>query len=108
LSAAVSARPDGIRLMIRLTPAGGADALDGEGEDSNGQAFLKARVRAAPEDGKANAALEALIAKALGAPKSAVRVARGAKSRLKTIDVSGDPQDLLSRAQALLKPRAEN
>ena len=72
------------------------------GQDSSGQSFLKARVRAAPEDGKANAALEALIAKALGAPKSAVRVARGAKSRLKAIDVSGDPQDLLSRAQALL------
>lgn len=88
--------------MVRLTPSGGAEALDGMGEDSAGQAFLKARVRAAQEDGKANAALETLIAKALGAPKSAVRVTRGAKSRLKTIDVSGDPQDLLSRARALL------
>lgn len=102
MSAPVAALPNGIRLIVRLTPAGGADALDGLGEDSSGQTFLKARVRAAPEDGKANAALEALIAKALGAAKSAVSVSRGAKSRLKTIDVSGDPQDLLSRAQALL------
>jgi uncharacterized protein YggU (UPF0235/DUF167 family) len=103
LSAPVSAISGGIRLIVRLTPNGGADALDGMGQDSGGQRFLKVRVRAAPEEGKANAALEALIAKALGAPKSAVRVARGAKSRLKAIDVSGDPQDLLSRAQALLK-----
>ena len=103
MSAPVSALPNGIRLIVRLTPSGGADALEGLGADSSGQHFLKARVRAAPEDGKANAALEALVSKALGAPKSAVRVARGAKSRLKTIDVSGDPQDLLSRAHALLK-----
>lgn len=102
MSAAVSALPDGVRLIVRLTPAGGADAIDGAGEDSSGQRFLKARVRAAPEDGKANAALAALIAKALGVPKSAVRLVRGAKSRLKTIDVTGEPQDLLSRAEALL------
>ena len=100
--------PNGLRLSARLTPNGGADVIDGLGADSSGQTFLKVRVRAAPEDGKANAALETLIAKALGAPKSAVSVSRGAKSRLKTIDVSGDPQDLLSRAQALLKAPAKD
>jgi uncharacterized protein YggU (UPF0235/DUF167 family) len=102
LSDPASARPDGIRLIVRLTPGAGADKIDGEGRDSSGQRFLKARVRAAAENGEANAALEALIAKTLGAPKSHVRVTRGAKSRLKAIDVSGDPQDLLSRAHALL------
>jgi len=103
LSSPISLLPGGVKLIVRLTPNGGADALDGLGEDSSGQSFLKARVRAAPEDGKANAALEALIAKALGVPKSAACVTRGAKSRVKTIDVSGDPQDLLARAHALLK-----
>lgn len=103
MSEPISALPGGVRLIVRLTPNGGADAIDGLTTDSAGQSFLKARVRAAPEDGKANAALETLIAKALGAPKSAAQVVRGAKSRLKTIDVSGDPQDLLSRAHALLK-----
>ena len=99
----ITALPGSVRLIVRLTPSGGADAIDGVGEDASGQCFLKARVRAAPEDGKANGALEALIAKALGVPKSAARVMRGAKSRLKVIDVTGDPQDLLSRALALLK-----
>jgi hypothetical protein len=51
--------------------------------DSAGQPFVKARVRAAPEDGAANAALCALIAKTVGRPKSAVSVVRGATARLK-------------------------
>lgn len=50
---------------------------------------MKARVRAAPEKGEANAALEALLAKALGLPKSHVRVARGGKARLKTVEIEG-------------------
>lgn len=76
-------------LLVRLTPAGGADRIDGVGQDDAGRVFLKARVRAAPENGEANAALEALIAKALGVPKSAVSVARGGKARLKTLAIDG-------------------
>lgn len=49
--------------------------------------FLKARVRAAPENNEANRALEKLIAKAFGVPKSSVRVARGATARLKTLEI---------------------
>ena len=44
-------------------------------------------MRAAPEDGKANAALEALLAKTLGIAKSKVRVARGATARLKSVEI---------------------
>lgn len=51
--------------------------------------FLKARVRAAPTEGEANAALEALIAKAAGRPRSAVRVVSGQTARLKTLEVEG-------------------
>src|SRR5262249_23098951 len=77
------------RLFVRLTPSGGADRLDGCATDDAGRAYLKARVRAAPEDGKANAALEALLAKALGVAKSKVKVTRGATARLKTIEIEG-------------------
>jgi uncharacterized protein YggU (UPF0235/DUF167 family) len=91
----------GFRLRVRLTPKGGRDAIDGPGADAAGASFLKARVRAAPEDGKANAALEALLAKALGVPKSAVRVDKGATSRVKLVDVTGGA-DALDRAKALL------
>lgn len=74
------------KLRVRLTPAGGADRIDGSATDDTG-AFLKARVRAAPENNEANRALEALIAKAFGVAKSKVRIARGATARLKTLEI---------------------
>lgn len=74
---------------MRLTPSGGADRIDGVARDSEGRLYLKARVRAAPEGGAANAALEALIAKAFGMAKGKVSVARGHKARLKTLEIEG-------------------
>jgi len=56
---------------------GGRDALEGFEALSDGRSVLKARVRAAPEDGRANAALVELVAKTLGTPKSAVSIAAG-------------------------------
>ena len=76
-------------MAVRLTPSGGADRIDGCAKDAAGRIYLKARVRAAPEDGKANAALEALLAKALGVAKSQVKVARGATARLKSVAIDG-------------------
>ena len=64
--------------------------------------MLLARVRSAPEDGRANAALCALIAEALDAPASRVRLAAGAKSRIKQIAVAGDPEALIARLRALV------
>jgi uncharacterized protein YggU (UPF0235/DUF167 family) len=80
---------DRVQIHVRLTPRGGADRLEGWGRDDAGRAFLKARVRAAPVEGEANAALEALIAKALGVPRSRVSVARGTTQRLKTVEIEG-------------------
>lgn len=51
--------------------------------------MLLARVRAAPVEGKANTALEALVAKALGLGKGRVTLARGGTSRLKALEVEG-------------------
>ena len=77
------------RLTVRLTPSGGADRIDGAARDEAGLPILKARVRAAPEDGKANAALEALIAKSFGVAKGKVKVLRGMTARLKTLEIDG-------------------
>ena len=84
---------------MRLTPKGGRDAIDGVETMSDGKSVLKARVRAVPEDGKANAALVELLAKALRVPRSAVSVATGQTSRVKTLEISGDP-DALAEALA--------
>ena len=51
------------------------------------------RVTAVPERGKANAAVIALIAKALGVPKRNVEVVRGHTSRDKTISIDGVTRD---------------
>lgn len=81
----------GVSIWMRLTPKGGRDAIDGLDQLADGRRVLKARVRAAPEDGKANAALCALLAKTLGAPKGAVEIRAGETSRVKKVFVAGDP-----------------
>ena len=50
---------------------------------------LKVAVRAAPENGKANAEIEALLAAFFGAAKKSVRVASGATSRNKRVEILG-------------------
>ena len=77
------------RLTVRLTPRGGADRIDGWDRDPEGRPLLKARVRAAPADGQANAGLIVLIARALKIPKSDVALARGAAARVKTLEIAG-------------------
>ena len=77
---------DGVMLPVRLTPKSSRDEVAGI-EDYGGECVLKARVRAVPEAGRANEALETLIAKWLGLPPSTVTVAHGAKSRLKQVAV---------------------
>jgi uncharacterized protein (TIGR00251 family) len=95
------AERDGVRLVVRLTPRGGRDALEGIETLADGRAVLKARVRAAPEKGAANAALVDLVAKTLGAPKSAVTIVAGAAGRLKTVKVAGEPSRLKDALTAL-------
>ena len=85
-----------MRFCLRLTPKGGRDAIDGW-SGGGGDACLRARVRAAPEDGKANAALIALLARELGIAKSAVAIVGGKKARLKTILLAGDTTALAAR-----------
>jgi uncharacterized protein (TIGR00251 family) len=92
---------DGLLLRVRLTPRGGRDALEGVEVLADGVAVLKARVRAAPEKGLANSALEKLVATALGVPKSSVSVVAGATSRTKTLKVLGEPARLIKMAETL-------
>lgn len=92
-----------MRLRVRLTPKGGRDAIEGWWSDSAGREALKARVAAPPEDGKANAALIELLARALAVKKSEVRIASGASSRLKTIEIDGDDTVLAERLAQVAK-----
>ncbi len=92
--------PDGIRLHLRVTPNAGLDRIDGFETRDDGTTVLRVRVKAVPDKGKANAAVIALLGKALGVPKSAITLISGDTARLKTLHVSGTPDDL---AAALAK-----
>jgi uncharacterized protein (TIGR00251 family) len=93
LSLNVRKTATGVMLPVRLTPKSARDEIVGL-EAFGGEAVLKARVRAVPEDGRANAALEKLIAKWVGVAPSLVKVVQGGKSRLKQVAVDGDPSSL--------------
>ncbi len=83
---------------MRVSPRGGRDAVEGWGVDPAHRPFLKLRVAAAPVDGGANAAVEALLAKALGLPRSAVSVVRGHAARLKQVEIEGrSMQDIIAK-----------
>lgn len=81
------------RITVRLIPRAGRDDIHGWDGD-----VIRARVAAAPADGKANAALIRLLAQALGVPPSRVTLVSGASSRTKILDVEGiDSEQLRAR-----------
>ena len=91
----------GVVLPVRLTPESSRDEIVGV-EDFGGEPVLKARVRALPENGRANAALERLVARWLRVPPSSVSVAQGGKSRTKHVLIEGDANTLTRLIEAKL------
>jgi hypothetical protein len=92
---------EGVMLPVRLTPRSARDEIAGI-EDFGGEIVLKARVRALPEQGRANAALERLVATWLKMPPSLVKVAQGGKSRAKQLLIEGDADRLKRLIEAKL------
>lgn len=73
-----------VRIAVHVTPRAARDEIVGwRGSE------LAVRVMASPTDGKANAAVEKVVASALGVPKSAVAVVRGHTSRHKQLEIEG-------------------
>jgi uncharacterized protein len=87
-------------VSVRLTPKGGRDAIDGIEQLADGRAVLKVRVRAAPSEGEANAALVRLLARMLDVAVRQVAVVAGTTARLKRVKIAGDGAAL---ARALQK-----
>ncbi|MDX5594921.1 DUF167 family protein [Pseudovibrio sp. SPO723] len=93
----------GLFIKVRLTPKSSKDAVEGFLQQSDGKVFLAAKVRAVPEKGAANKALEQLLAKSLKTPKSFVHVEAGTTSRFKTLRVEGDAGEIEAALKRLLK-----
>ena len=89
-------------LSLRVTPNAGSDRIEGRELRADGEAVLRLRVAAVPDQGKANAAAVALLAKALGVPKSAIRLVAGETARSKVVEIAGDGPSLAARLEQLL------
>lgn len=93
---------DGLIVTVRATPRGGRDAIDGLVALGDGRQAVKVRVSVAAEDGKANAALARLLAKAGGIAPSRVALLSGASARTKNFKLTGDAGELAGRLAALI------
>jgi uncharacterized protein YggU (UPF0235/DUF167 family) len=89
-------------LYVRVKASPGASKTEIAGE-ADGR--LRVRVAAAPEDGKANAALRAFFAERGGCPKSAVLLYEGARSRLKTFSLPPSARERLVTFCSTVLPR---
>jgi uncharacterized protein len=71
-------------LDVRVIPRSRRDEIAGVRDGC-----VVVRLRAVPEEGRANEALRRLIAKRLGVRAGAVELIRGGRSRQKTVRVAG-------------------
>ena len=94
--------PDGLLITVRLTPKGGRDAIVGIEQRADGRAVVKARVRAAPHEGAANAALIALLADVVDTARRNVSLAAGATARIKQVKIAGDAAALAAQLDRAL------
>jgi uncharacterized protein (TIGR00251 family) len=82
-----------IEIRIKVIPNASHDALCGLLGDR-----LKLRVSAAPEDGKANKAIEKLLARSVGLKPSQVIICAGHTNPEKTVQIYGISVEILSES----------
>ena len=89
--------PEGLRLVVRLTPRAGRDGADGVMTTDDAGTHLRLRLSAPPVEGAANAALIAFLARALGLRKSDIHLLAGERARVKRLLLAGDGAALARR-----------
>lgn len=91
-----------VLLSVRVMPGASRESVGGSWCGPDGQERLILRVTAPAEDGRANTAICALLARTLGLSKSAIALASGEKARNKTMRFEGDDA-CLRRVEALAR-----
>jgi hypothetical protein len=76
--------PNASRLRLKVIPKAARDGIAGWVGDS-----LKIRVTAAPERGKANSAVIALLASTLGVPRGRIALLAGETKAHKVVEIQG-------------------
>lgn len=90
------ARPDG-RIVLTLHVQPGARTTGPAGR--HGEA-LKLKIAAPAADNKANEALTGFLQRSLGIPRAGIRIAHGASSRQKVIEITAAPAAVAARLRA--------
>ncbi|HEY8153026.1 MAG TPA: DUF167 domain-containing protein [Myxococcota bacterium] len=98
---ALAVTRDGLAFWIVVTPRARRESVGG----SRGGA-LRVAVVEPPVEGEANAACVRALARALGVPRAAVRLAPNARGRRKRVQVEGDAEALARRIRELALPGA--
>ena len=83
-----------MQLRIKVVPGARNEGVEWLGD------LLKVKVRAPPEQGRANVAVEELLAQRLALPAASIRIVAGFGSPLKTVEISSLP-DLAAIRQKL-------
>lgn len=79
------------KIKLKVIPGASTETIEWFGD------MLKIKVRTAPEKGRANAAVESLLAAKLDLPKSAVTVVAGFTQSFKTIEIAGIDNEMLRK-----------
>ncbi len=87
------ASEDGCTLSVKVHPGARRNAVTGVQAGS-----LKISLTTPPTDGRANAALIALLAELLNIPRSRIQLLRGATSRSKTLHIQHSSPSLILEA----------
>lgn len=80
------------RIAVRVQPNAKCNQVDGFVADGE-EKVLRVRCTSPPEDGKANKAVQMLVADALSMPKTQVSLVAGLKSRNKVLEIQGKSFD---------------
>jgi uncharacterized protein (TIGR00251 family) len=96
---------DGVTLRLKVAPRAAREKIEGPLPDADGVPVLKVSVTAAPERGRANEAVIALLARSWRLPKSSLAVVAGGAARHKTLKITGDARALAAKLAAWRESR---
>lgn len=89
----IEARPDGVRVRLRLKPRASRDRIEGLKDEE-----LVVRLCAPPVENQANLSLVELLARTLRVPRSSVALVAGEKSKSKVVAIQGlSPEEIEAR-----------
>lgn len=93
-------------VRVRVTPNAARDAVAGLVLRADNRQFLAIRTKAIAHNGKANQAVIAIVAKALGITKTSIAIATGSQSREKTLLISSPSESAIAKLVQLHEQQA--